>query len=406
MDQQYGAPNGLVVFLAGVVVLSIFIGVVWGIPALMDRRKRRRVSSAGALSVDTYIPPAPTSRPAPSVAQRIADMPDQPIVNAAWIEDVQRALHLLVIGHSGGGKTTLIHELATEQATKDYRVIVCDPDAAPGLWFGCRVYGNGNDFNAITKALTTIKAEVTKRRALRGEGVQRSFEPIYLVIDEYQDVVQSCPDARPLVEDILRRGRKLGIHLFIGVQDKAVKTMNFEGQGDLRRNFTWIIEVKQANDGRRIATLTNPNDDDHALTYVVPQLPDLDKLVESAAPGGRAARVDRYGLLRDLLDDDVSFPQTGLATEHTAFSRQSTPVQTSLDQSENMADIAVESPRPQSRPESESAGPVQTSATDETSEAIRVLLAAGWSKNRIASFVSPTSKGKGYDLIKKALGEE
>jgi hypothetical protein len=194
------------------------------------------------------------------------------------------ALHLLIIGHSQGGKTTLIHELATQLAAAGTRVIVCDLDAAPGLWPGCSVHGYANDLATINQALADVRIEVERRRKLRGSGRQRTFPPLYLVIDEYQDVGRGaeCPEARPLVEDILRRGGKLNLHLIIGVQDKQVKTMGFEGQGDLRRNFTFVVEVRADRDGRRWASLTDPSDDEAAATYEVPPLTNLDKLVEVA----------------------------------------------------------------------------------------------------------------------------
>jgi hypothetical protein len=161
---------------------------------------------------------------------------------------------------------------------------VCDLDAAPGLWPGCTVHGYANDLAAINQALAQLRLEVEWRRRLRGSGRRRTFSPLYLVIDEYQDVgrAAACPEARPLVEDILRRGGKLNIHLIIGVQDKQVKTMGLEGLGDLRRNFTFVVAVRADRDGRRWARLTDPSDDETIATYEVPQLANLDNLVEAA----------------------------------------------------------------------------------------------------------------------------
>jgi energy-coupling factor transporter ATP-binding protein EcfA2 len=192
-------------------------------------------------------------------------------------------LLLLVIGHSQGGKTTLIHALACRLAAMHVDVIVCDPDAAPGLWPGCAVHGYANDLAAIDRALADVKVEVDRRRALRGSGRQRTFAPLYLVIDEYQDIGRAggCPEARELVEDVLRRGCKLNIHLIIGVQDKQVKTMGFEGQGDLRRNFTSVVEIRADRSGRRWVTITEPIDEEATATYAVPDFPNLEQLVES-----------------------------------------------------------------------------------------------------------------------------
>jgi hypothetical protein len=212
----------------------------------------------------------------------VAMSPSKP-TDTSWLTQLTQALHLLVIGHSQGGKTTLIHELACRLASAHIKVIVCDPDAAPGLWPGCQVSGYANDFAAIDRALADVRAEVERRRALRGSGRQRTFAPLYLVIDEYQDIGRAgeCPAARPLVEDVLRRGGKLNIHLIIGVQDKQVKTMGFEGQGDLRRNFTYIVEMRADRGGRRWATVIEPAGEEATATYEVPSLPNLECLIEA-----------------------------------------------------------------------------------------------------------------------------
>lgn len=199
--------------------------------------------------------------------------------DGAWLDRLVRALHLLFIGHTGGGKTTLVHWLATRRAELGAQVIVCDPDAAPGLWPKCDVYGYGNDFTAINKALGMVAQEVERRRKLRGSGQQRQFPPLHLVIDEYQDTATDCPLAKELVEDVLRRGRKLGVHLVIGVQDKLVKTMGFEGKGDLRKNFSYVVELRKDRSDQRWATLTATGDDE-GVTYRVPDLPDPEKLIE------------------------------------------------------------------------------------------------------------------------------
>ena len=91
---------------------------------------------------------------------------------------------------------------------------------------------------------------------------------------------------------MLRRGGKLNIHLIIGVQDKQVKTMVFEGQGDLRRNFTSTVEVRADRSGRRWATVTTPADEEATATYEVPKLPNLEGLIEAAPRLSLAAMVD------------------------------------------------------------------------------------------------------------------
>jgi hypothetical protein len=189
-----------------------------------------------------------------------------------------------------------------------------DPDAAPGLWPGCAVYGYANDLAASDRALAEVRVEVERRRKLRGSGRQRTFAPLYLVIDEYQDIGRAggCAEARPLVEDILRRVGKLNVHLIIGVQDKQVRTMGLEGQGDLRRNFTYVVEVRADRTGQHWATVVEPTDEEGAVTSAVPVLPDLERLVERATAQERAPKeTERAAENVETAAEHFPAPETG-----------------------------------------------------------------------------------------------
>lgn len=207
------------------------------------------------------------------------------------------SLHVLLVGFSGGGKTTLSHAMAMHLVRRGLEVIVMDPDAAPGLWRGCTVVGAGDNFEAISRTIRRLQQEVKARRELRARG-QRNFPDIWVIIDEYADVTRECEQARPFVEDLLRRGRKLGIHLIMGVQDRLVKTLGFEGQGELRRNFTYVVDVyMDQHSGQRFLRIEQNNDRSNALVIPTPRLPDPEKLitpVELAAAGATVAQ--RRGL--------------------------------------------------------------------------------------------------------------
>ena len=230
--------------------------------------------------------PAPARVVATSTPERLDrrsawdELDDTEAAPAADVLSVlDTSLHALLIGYSGGGKTTMMHELA-QRWTQRATVLVCDPDAAPGLWAGCDVAGAGDDFEGISTALERVGRLVKQRRKLRAAGV-RQFDSLYVCIDEYQDVARNVESARATVEDVLRRGRKLGVHLVIGVQDKAVKTLGFEGQGDLRKNFTWVAELRQRADGSREARV-QANGEGGWVAMPVPELPDLDVLIDQA----------------------------------------------------------------------------------------------------------------------------
>jgi hypothetical protein len=208
--------------------------------------------------------------------------PDEspPAESANLLTLLQPALHLLFVGPTRSGKSSIVHELAQRWVAEGQQVLVCDPDAAPGLWRGCEVYGGGDDWLGISELLDSFSAEITHRRQLRASGRQRTFAPLYLVLCEYGDIVQQCEQAKGVVEMVLRRGGKLNIHLVLDLQDRLVKTLGMEGKSALRSNFSYVVEVRREGT-QRTAHLTT-HDSGEARSLPVPTLPDLDALVAAA----------------------------------------------------------------------------------------------------------------------------
>lgn len=280
---------------------------------------------------------------------------------------LRSALHLLVIGHTRGGKTCLLHEMATGWACQGAAVTVCDPDAAPGLWPGCRVVGAGDNFPAIAQALQITRKTVERRRQQRAQG-QRQFAPAYLVIDEYQDIARQFEGAGALIESILRRGGKLNLHLVLGVQDKQVKTLGFEGQSSLRQNFSYVVEVRRLPNGARQATLA-ANDTGQTLTLPVPTLPDLERLIRPVPTE----------LAYPTADADLASLLTGSGTSSRA--------QTDTESGENHPEpVPMEPAEPVVLPDTDTAEPAGTSGSGGSDDdtLIRQLLARGTSANKIA----------------------
>jgi hypothetical protein len=224
--------------------------------ALLDTAQRLTIRRGGAEGV---------SHPAP-----LAGADDRLLLT------LDEAPHALVIGHTRGGKTTLMHELATRRARSGARVVVCDPDAAPGQWPGCSVFGAGDNYTHIREGLQILGGEVQRRRKLRAEG-EREFESLCLVADEVQDIFAEVDGARELVETIARRGAKLNIHALLGVQDKQVKTLGLEGKGALRNNFLVADVYHDKATGQRIARLEQAGE--AVRTLQIPELPDPTALI-------------------------------------------------------------------------------------------------------------------------------
>jgi GTPase SAR1 family protein len=302
-----------------------------------------------------------------SMPERSAGLPASPLLSL-----LAGALHLLVIGPSRSGKTSLVHALAM-QWQQTSRVIVCDPDAAPGLWDGCEVFGAGDNFPVIDAALGQLAAEISSRREQRARGV-RQFPPLRVILCEYADIARSCEQARGIIEDCLRRGGKLGISLVLDVQDRQRKTLDLDGATHLLQNFSHVCEVRKSPTGKRTAAVTTNDDEGTETTFDIPALPDLDQLIQ-------ARGVSTIQSLPDTVHD----PKIG---EQRA--RDTVPVQygTSGIEGTGMTNTAG-SALPQ----------------DDESVAIRNLLHIFGSKNKVAEFLGG-SKTTAYKRINRALGEE
>jgi hypothetical protein len=259
-------------------------------------------------------PKRPAPRHAP--AQQAAGQPQQPHRDPLFAT-LDEQPHRLIIGHSGGGKTTLLHSMAVDWAARGQRVVVLDPDAAPGQWPGCRSFGHGDDYAGIGQALALVSQEIAKRRTARAEG-QRRFTPVHIVIDESQDVIAEVPAALNVIETLARRGRKIGMHATLGVQDKQVKTLGLEGKSDLLRNFQVVDMMKQGD--QRVAVV---HGSEGKTTMPVPTLRDPDDFITR-----RAAPDD---LLRDLLAQSVTSASGRQDTDDTSISIGTNPRDTDTD---------------------------------------------------------------------------
>jgi hypothetical protein len=244
-------------------------------------------------------PSAQTYDDAPTLAA------DRPL-----LDQLEESPHLLVIGHTRGGKTTLMHELAQRKVRAGARVLVADPDAAPGVWPGCRVYGGGDDFGAIAAMLEYTSTEVGRRRQQRAAG-QRSFKPVYIVMDEIQDTFAEVEGAQPLFETIARRGAKLNMHLIAGVQDKSVKTLGLEGKSALLNNMLITDVYKDQRTGQRVARMRFG---DEKVTLPIPALPDPEQLVQSQPQTPRTAVGHTAGTHSHLVVTPQAAPSNSVTT--------------------------------------------------------------------------------------------
>lgn len=269
-------PAGAAVAGCALTVPEIRAEVGNTLPLLAAAGKRARQRLPGGQpralpTTESDAPPASSSAAAPLRSDERGEL----------LPTLESTPHRLIIGHTRGGKTTLMHHMATSWAQAGERVLVADPDAAPGLWPGCTVAGHGDDLEAITGMLEGVKVEVAGRRKARAQGT-RQFPPLHLVIDEAQDVLPAIEGGLELFEDIARRGGKLNIRMTIGVQDKQVKTLGLQGKSEVLRNLQ-VADVLKNREGQRVAIIRDA-ETGQKVSLAIPALPDPERLIKPVEP--------------------------------------------------------------------------------------------------------------------------
>ncbi len=245
--------------------------------------------------------PVPPPSPVPVATPTLA--PD-----LVWLRQLLLAVHGLIIGQTRAGKTTLTHFIATSRVRLGHRVIVCDPDAAPGMWPGCEVSGYADDFAAIERTLQALQSEISARRVARTQRDRTRLTPLTLVFSEAGEIMNQCPSARAIFEAVLRRGGKLNISLLVDVQDRQRDTLNLPGATHLLKNFEEQVEVRRTGTDRHVIV--------QGRTYPLPKLPDPEELADVYARTHVRRAIRPTGHLLAELREDLDGLPARLPSQH------------------------------------------------------------------------------------------
>ena len=162
--------------------------------------------------------------------------------------DIRKALskpHILVLGETGSGKSTLVKFLVANAVAPS---LVLDSHAAPDDWQSMTVIGMGRNYDAIGEEVERLVALMDARYEARGEG-QKIFEPFIVILDEFPACVANLGKA--FTENIMllvRESRKVAIRLIVLSQGAEVKALGIEGQGSIRECFAIVALGKFATD--------------------------------------------------------------------------------------------------------------------------------------------------------------
>jgi energy-coupling factor transporter ATP-binding protein EcfA2 len=150
--------------------------------------------------------------------------------------EVVKGKHLLIIGATGSGKSTIAQFLASRHSAN---VRVYDPDCSPSDWVGLTVFGRKGNFNEINAQMQADLVELEQCMALRGEGGDSAIagRECCMIGEEFPLLADEVDIARDWLLKFARRGRRVKQFIIVISQSDSVSALGIEGDGAIRQSF-------------------------------------------------------------------------------------------------------------------------------------------------------------------------
>jgi hypothetical protein len=158
-------------------------------------------------------------------------------VKYAPIESSLKKPHLMILGETGSGKSTICKYLVSQVNAP---CLIIDPHASPTDWRGFVVTGSGRNYEAIATEFERLANLMQIRYEARDKG-QSQFDPLIVIIDEFPAIASSLgKNATDTVKLLAREARKVSIRMCLLSQGAEVKTLGLEGEGSIRECFAML----------------------------------------------------------------------------------------------------------------------------------------------------------------------
>ncbi len=228
----------------------------------------------------------------PSALQSLIDQGPARVELHTWFPElVNYDAHVMLVGGTGSGKSTIARALLAARAQTD-KIVILDPHGRLDYndpnqehlndWLGLVSVGVGRDFPAIARMIETLHAEFNRR----GVPGNKLGQGITVFMDEVPAIVDETDGSMEYVVKWIRETRKYGIRVVMLTQGKEVKTLGIEGEGSVRDSLKTVLLGGLAKGvpgnehaGDYAGALVNGNtynakEDAHAIdTSGVPRLP-------------------------------------------------------------------------------------------------------------------------------------
>jgi hypothetical protein len=158
-------------------------------------------------------------------------------VKFAPIESSLKKPHLMILGETGSGKSTICKYLVSQVNAP---CLIIDPHASLTDWSGFNVVGSGRNYGDIATEFERLAQLMQIRYEARDKGISQ-FEPLIVIIDEFPAIASSLgKSATDTVKLLAREARKVQIRMCLLSQGAEVKTLGLEGEGSIRECFAML----------------------------------------------------------------------------------------------------------------------------------------------------------------------
>jgi hypothetical protein len=158
-------------------------------------------------------------------------------VKYAPIESSLKKPHLMILGETGSGKSTICKYLVSQVNAP---CLIIDPHASPTDWRGFVVTGSGRNYGDIATEFERLANLMQIRYEARDKGISQ-FDPLIVIIDEFPAIASSLgKGATDTVKLLAREARKVSIRMCLLSQGAEVKTLGLEGEGSIRECFAML----------------------------------------------------------------------------------------------------------------------------------------------------------------------
>lgn len=193
--------------------------------------------------------------------------------------------HLMIMGETGSGKTTLAEWLAAKVSRGNTYGIT--PHQSPEDFPTCRaVWGAGRNFTngktepvlsweeclrtptaSVSQVLAALYLEMDRRAQARASG-DTSYEqdPIDLYIDEVPACAANVPNWKQVIPALVMEARKFKIRLIFLTQGTLVEMLGLEGRSQIRDTIS-LIRLKKFAKLHAASLLTGRTENDTDMVW-------------------------------------------------------------------------------------------------------------------------------------------